>query len=172
MKMSYLNTRLLFLVFIAGLAITSCKKDSSSTVTLAGGTWTAGTPTFTAMIGTKTLTQYFTDVMGLTATEALQYTTLVNLGLMQAFTGTIQFKSDNTYTSNLGGVADSGTWSLSADGKKLTIDSSTDVPETLDVTVLTSNKLTVSTTGNTYEDLNSDGTDETIAVHVEIPFTR
>lgn len=172
MKMPYMNTRLLFLVFIAGLAITSCKKDSSSTVTLAGGTWTAGTPTFTTMVGTKTLTQYFTDVMGLTATEALQYTTLVNLGLMQAFTGTIQFKSDNTYTSNLGGVADSGTWSLSTDGKKLTIDSSTDVPETLDVTVLTSNKLTVSTTGNTYEDLNSDGTDETIAVHVEIPFTR
>ena len=172
MKMPYINTRLLFLVFIAGLAITSCKKDSSSTVTLAGGTWTAGTPTFTTMVGTKTLTQYFTDVMGLTATEALQYTTLVNLGLMQAFTGTILFKSDNTYTSNLGGVADSGTWSLSADGKKLTIDSSTDVPETLDVTVLTSNKLTVSTTGNTYEDLNSDGTDETIAVHIEIPFTR
>jgi len=172
MKMSYLNTRLLFLVFIAGLAITSCKKDSSSTVTLAGGTWTAGTPTFTTMVGTKTLTQYFTDVMGLTATEALQYTTLVNLGLMQAFTGTIQFKSDNTFTSNLGGTSDSGTWSLSADGKKLTINSSTDVPETLDVTVLTSNKLTVSTTGNTYEDLNSDGIDETIAVHVEIPFTR
>ena len=172
MKMPYINTRLLFLVFIAGLAITSCKKDSSSTVTLAGGTWTAGTPTFTTMVGTKTLTQYFTDVMGLTATEALQYTTLVNLGLMQAFTGTILFKSDNTYTSNLGGVADSGTWSLSTDGKKLTIDSSTDVPETLDVTLLTSNKLTVSTTGNTYEDLNSDGTDETIAVHVEIPFTR
>ena len=172
MKMPYMNTRLLFLVFIAGLAITSCKKDSSSTVTLAGGTWTAGTPTFTTMVGTKTLTQYFTDVMGLTATEALQYTTLVNLGLMQAFTGTILFKSDNTYTSNLGGVADSGTWSLSTDGKKLTIDSSTDVPETLDVTILTSNKLTVSTTGNTYEDLNSDGTDETIAVHIEIPFTR
>ena len=172
MKMPYINTRLLFLVFIAGFAITSCKKDSSSTVTLAGGTWTAGTPTFTAMVGTKTLTQYYTDVMGMNVTQAQQYTAVVNLVFMQAFTGTIQFKSDNTYTSNLGGTSDSGTWSLSADGKKLTINSSTDVPETLDVTVLTSNKLTVSTTGNTYEDLNSDGTDETIAVHVEIPFTR
>ena len=172
MKMPYINTRLLFLVFIAGLAITSCKKDSSSTVTLAGGTWTAGTPTFTAMVGTKTLTQYYTDVMGMNVTQAQQYTAVVNLVFMQAFTGTIQFKSDNTYTSNLGGTSDSGTWSLSADGKKLTINSSTDVPETLDVTVLTSNKLTVSTTGNTYEDLNSDGIDETIAVHVEIPFTR
>lgn len=172
MKITSVSTRILLFVFVAGLAVSSCKKDSSSTITVAGGTWTAGTPNFTAMIGTKTITQYYTDVMGLTPAEAAQNTAIVNLLLMQAFTGTILFKSDNTYTSNLGGVADSGTWSLSADGKKLTIDSNTDVAEILDVTVLTSNKLTVSTSGNVYEDLNSDGTDETIAVHVEIPFTR
>ena len=172
MKMPYINTRLLFLVFIAGLAITSCKKDSSSTVTLAGGTWTAGTPTFTAMVGTKTLTQYYTDVMGMNVTQAQQYTAVVNLVFMQAFTGTIQFKSDNTFTSNLGGTSDSGTWSLSADGKKLTIDSSTSAPETLDVTVLTSSKLSVKLTDTVSEDLNSDGTPETIIINVELPFTR
>jgi hypothetical protein len=167
-----MNIRIICFVLIAGLAITSCKKDSSSTVTLAGGTWTAGTPTFTAMVGTKTLTQYFTDVMGLDATQAAQYTAIVNLALMQTFTGTIQFKSDNTYTATLGGTPDSGTWSLSADAKKLTIDSNTEPPETLDVTQLTSNKLTVSLTDNTSEDLNSDGTPETMTVSVTIPFTR
>ena len=172
MKMSYMNTRLFFLVFIAGLAITSCKKDSSSTVTLAGGTWTAGTPAYTAMVGTKTLTQYYTDVMGMNATQAQQYTAAVNLALMQAFTGTIQFKSDNTYTSNLGGKSDSGTWSLSADGKKLTINSSTSAPEILDVTVLTSSKLSVKLTNSVSEDLNNDGTPETIIINVELPFTR
>jgi hypothetical protein len=172
MKKSSLNIRIICFVFIAGLAITSCKKDSSSTITLAGGTWTAGTPTFTAMVGTKTLTQYYTDVMGLTTAQAAQYTAIVNLALMQTFTGTIQFKSDNTYTATLGGTPDSGTWSLSADGKKLTIDSNTEPPETLDVTQLTSNKLTVSLTDNTLEDLNSDGIDETMTVSVTIPFTR
>jgi len=172
MKRTSINVRIMCAVLIAGLAISSCKKDSNSEVTLAGGTWTAGTPTFTAMVGTKTITQYYTDVMGLSAAEAAQFTAAVNLALLQSFSGTIQFKSDNTYTSNIGGVADSGTWSLSADGKKLTIDSNTDSPQTLDVTVLTSNKLTVSSTDNTSDDLNGDGIDETLAIHVEIPFTR
>jgi hypothetical protein len=152
--------------------VTSCKKDSSSTVTLAGAAWTAGTPTFTAMVGTKTLTQYYTDVMGLTPTQAAQYTSIVNVALTQSFTGTVTFKSDNTYTANLGGKPDSGTWSLSADGKKLTITSSTSAPETADVSVLTSSKLTISLTDTTSEDLNSDGTPETITINVTIPFTR
>ena len=172
MKMPYMYTRLLFLVFIAGLAMTSCKKDSSSTATLSGGTWTAGTPTFTTMVGTKTLTQYYIDVMGMNATQAQQYSSAVNLALMQAFTGTIQFKSDNTFTSNLGGKPDSGTWSLSADGKKLTVNSSTTAPETLDVTVLTSSKLSVKLMNTVSEDLNNDGTPETIIINVELPFTR
>ena len=50
-------------------------------------------------------------------------------------------KSDNTYTATLGGEADSGTWSLSSDGKKLTIDSSTEEPMILDVIELTSSRL-------------------------------
>jgi hypothetical protein len=124
------------------------------------------------MVGTKTLTQYYTDVMGLTADQALQYTTFVNLALMQSFTGTIQFKSDNTYTANLGGTPDSGTWSLSADGKKLTIDSSSAAPETADVTELTSNKLSVTLTTTVSEDLNGDNIPETLTVNVTIPFTR
>lgn len=171
MKKISVNAKILCVVLITALAIASCKKDSS-TVTLVGGTWTAGTPTITAMVGTKTIAQYFTDVMGLTADQAAQYSTAANLLLMQSFTGTIQFKSDNTYTANLGGTPDSGTWSLSADGKQLTIDSSSAAPETADITELTANKLTVSFTTTESEDLNNDGTPETITVSVTIPFTR
>ena len=167
-----MNIKILCVILIAGLAVTSCKKSSSSTVTLEGGTWTAGTPTFTAMVGTKTLTQYFTDVVGLTADVAAQYAAIANLSLMQSFTGTIQFKSDNTYTANLGGTPDSGTWSLSADGKKLTIDSSSAAPETADITELTANKLTVSLTTTETVDLNGDGIPETITISVTLPFTR
>ena len=171
MKRASMNVKIIYVLLIAGLAVSSCKKDSN-TVTLEGGTWTAGTPTFTTMVGTRTLTQYYTDVMGWTAAQALQSTTIVNLTIMQLFTGTIQFKSDGTYTTNLGGTTDSGTWSLSADGKKLTIDSNTDDPITADITELTSNKLTVTLTEIVDEDLNSDGTPENITVNVTIPFTR
>jgi hypothetical protein len=171
MKSTSMNFKIICVVLTAGLAVDSCKKDSN-TVTLEGGTWTAGTPTFTTMVGTKTLAQYYTDVMGLTAAQAAQYSTIVNAALMKSFTGTIQFKSDNTYTANLGGVPDSGTWSLSADGKKLTIDSNSAAPETADITQLTSSKLTVSLSTTVSEDLNGDGTPETITVSVTIPFTR
>lgn len=172
MERTSINIRIICIMLIASLAINSCKKDSSTAITLAGGTWTAGTPTFTAMVGTKTLTQYYTDVMGLSAAQAAQYAGIVNLALMQSFTGNIQFKSDNTYTATLGGKADSGTWSLSADGKKLTISSNSAAPVVADVNQLTSNKLSVSLTDTTSEDLNSDGTPETITVSVTIPFTR
>lgn len=172
MERTSINIRIICIMLIASLAINSCKKDSSTAITLAGGTWTAGTPTFTAMVGTKTLTQYYTDVMGLSAAQAAQYASIVNLALMQSFTGNIQFKSDNTYTATLGGKADSGTWSLSADGKKLTISSTSAAPVVADVNQLTSNKLSVSLTDTTSEDLNSDGTPETITVSVTIPFTR
>lgn len=171
MKRNSMKIKLFCFVLISGLAVTSCKKDSN-TVTLEGGTWTAGTPTFAAMVGTKTLAQYYTDVMGLTAAQATQYSAIVNAALMQSFTGTIMFKSDKTYSANLGGKSDSGTWSLSADGKTLTIDSSSANPVTADITQLTSNKLTVAIIDTVSEDLNGDGTPETITVNVTVPFTR
>jgi hypothetical protein len=173
MKKNLMNTKIMYGILIVSLAVASCSKDSDTpAVTLEGGTWTAGTPTFTAMVGNKTLNQYFMDVMGLTTTQAAQYTAVANLALIQSFTGTIQFKSDNTYTANLGGTPDSGTWSLSADGKKLTIDSNTETPETADITELTSNKLTISIITSESEDLNGDSTPETLTVNVTIPFTR
>jgi hypothetical protein len=171
MKMNKIYLRTLFTILIIGISLSSCKKDKTGTDLIVGN-WTAGTPTFTAMIGTKTITQYFTDVMGLTADVALQYTTIFNLEVQQLFVGTINFKSDNTYTSNLGGTPDSGTWSLSADGKTLTITPTGDTPSTATVTQLTSNKLVVSLTDTVSEDLNSDGTPETIIVTGTLPFTK
>jgi hypothetical protein len=171
MKRVSVNIKILCVVLIAGLAVSSCKKDSN-TITIEGATWTAGTPTFTVMVGTKTLVQYYTDVVGMTAAQAAQYSAIVNAALVQSFTGTIQFKSDHTYTATLGGKADSGTWSLSADGKTLTIDSNTANPVTANITELTSNKLTVAITETESQDLNGDGTPETLTLTVTIPFTR
>jgi hypothetical protein len=125
-------------VFIATLVVISCKKSTSKTDNLIG-TWTAGAPVMTAMVGTKTLTQYYTDVMGLTASQALIYTSAVNVVLLQSFTCTIQFKSDNSYTSTLGGVTETGTWSLSTDGKILTITPKTVPQEIINISQLTAN---------------------------------
>jgi len=171
MKMIFLNPRKLFLVLSTGLMVLSCSKEETPSDSIVG-TWTTGTTTLAVMVGAKTLTQYFTDVMGLTAAQAQQYATLFNQGMQQAFTGTIQIKADNTYVANMGGETDNGTWSLSADGKKLTIDSSQDVPVEYDVSELTSSKLRIIVTESESNDLNGDNIPEIITISIDMTFTR
>jgi hypothetical protein len=171
MKMNLLNLRIFLLVFLTGLILSNCKKDETPTDNLIG-TWTSGTTTFTVMVGTKTLTQYFTDIMGLNATEAQQFTNLFNQELQQSFSGTIQIKSDGKYTSTIGGNNDTGTWSLSSDSKKLTIDSSTGDPMIFDVIELTSSKLHLKISESSSEDLNGDDIPETMTVSVDMTFTK
>ncbi|HZK60805.1 MAG TPA: DUF4923 family protein [Anaerovoracaceae bacterium] len=171
MKMKLFNLRSFTYVLLLGLLLTSCSKDDSPTDIIVG-TWTAGSSTLTTMVGNKTLLQYFTDVMGLTAIEAQAYAALVDAAITQGFTGTIQIKSDNTYISNLGGESDTGTWSLSADGKKLTIDSSTDDPVILDIAELTSSKLHILMMDSMSEDLDGDDIPETISITADITFNK
>ena len=171
MKMNLLKLRNLFLVLITGIILSACTKEDAAKVDLVG-TWTAGTPTVTIMVGTKTLLQYLTDITGLSPTEAALYNSLFTTGFQEGFTGTIQFKSDNTFTTNMGGEPDSGTWSLSADGKKLTVDPATSDPMTFDIVELTANKLRFKVTESESEDLNDDGTPETMTITIELSFTR
>jgi hypothetical protein len=171
MKAKFLNLRNFIPIIITGLILSSCSKDSTPADDLVG-TWTIQSATFTAMVGNKTLTQYFIDVLALTPAEAQQFTDLFNQQMQQSFTGTFQMKSDNTYTSTMGGTPDTGTWSLSSDNKKLTIDSSTDSPVILDVIQLTSSTLHLQGTETETEDLNDDGTLETITVSIDLTFTK
>jgi hypothetical protein len=163
--------RLLGIILIAGLLTSSCSKDDKPTDNIVG-TWTTQSSTFTATVGNKTMTQYFTDVLGLSASDAQLYTNLFNVTLQQEFTGTIQVKSDNTYTSTLGGKTETGTWSLSSDGSKLTIDPSTGDPMIFDVVKLTSKELQLHLNDSGTQDLNNDGTPETITVDVNLTFTK
>jgi hypothetical protein len=172
--MKNLNVTIFSLVLITGLTVSSCSKksnDPSPTDNMVG-TWTASTSTVSTMVGTKTLTQYLIDVMKLTTADAQLYTTIINESIKQGFTGTITVKADNTYTTNLGGEADSGTWILSADGKKLTIDSKSDVPVIFDVTELTAKSLKLKIVENESDDLNGDGIPESLTVTAEISFTK
>lgn len=162
----------IFLVLLVGVTISSCKKDTPSPTDNMVGTWKSGTSDFVAKVGDKTITQYFTDVMGLTASDAQLYTSIFNATLQQAFTGTIKVNADKTYTSDLGGTTDSGTWFLSTDGKKLTIDSNTDPPMVFDVVKLTANELQLHSSETGTEDLNGDNVPETITIDVSLKFTK
>ena len=97
---------------------------------------------------------------------------MIDQALKQAFTGTITVKSDKTYTSNLGGSADTGTWSLNADRSEITIDSSTDDPVIYDVLELTSSKLQLHIAESISEDLNGDDIPEIISLTADVTFTK
>jgi hypothetical protein len=171
MRVKFINLRNLIPVIISGLILSSCSKDSTPADNMIG-TWTMQSATFNAMIGTKTLTQYLIDDLGFTATDAQQFMIQYNAGMQQAFTGTIQLKSDHTYTSTLGGETDTGTWSLSSDEKKLTIDSSSLEPMILDVIELTSSILHLQGVEYQFADLNNDGTQETVTVTVDLTLKK
>ncbi len=170
MKNKLFMLRSLIPVILVSLLLFSCKKDSNKEDIV--GTWTFDNATFSTMIGSKTFQQYMIDEMGLTAAEAQAYETLFNEQMKQSFTGTFVVKSDNTYTMTMGGEPDSGTWSLNSDKSKLTIDSDTELPVTIDVIELTGSKLHVQETETTQEDINEDTILETITVTVDLYFKK
>ncbi len=158
-------------IVLTTMLFTGCKKDSTSSNSIVG-TWTAGSPTFTATVGDKTIEQYFVDVAGLSAAEAQQYTALFNLMMQQQFTGTIQIKDDGTYTATLGGSAETGTWVLSDDKKTLTITPDGSDPVTVNIVELTSSQMKANISETVQEDLNGDNVPETVSIQVEMTFTK
>ena len=173
MKKKLLNPRIILLAISTIVIFSACKKneDNSPTANLIG-TWNTSSSSFSATIGDKTMTQYFIDVMGATASDAQLSTNLFNLMLQQAFTGTITFKADDTYTSTLGNQPDNGTWAISADGTKLTIDPSSGNAILLNIEQLTKSTLQVHTQESFSDDVNQDGTPETITADIDLTFTK
>jgi ABC-type oligopeptide transport system substrate-binding subunit len=165
--------RILALIILTGSLSQACKKDETSTNTKdIVGTWTSGSISYTAMVGDKSITEYLIQDAGYTSVVAQQFAAIFDQMAKQQFSGTIQVKSDGTYTSTLGGSNDTGTWDLSSDGKTLTVYPSTDPPVTFNVVELSSTKLHVKFTQTEEEDLNEDGTPESIVINADITFTK
>jgi len=169
MKKLFFLTSAILLLF----AVQSCKKDSTPTSDLIG-TWTSDEITLSATVNGKTLLQYYMDEFDLTAAEAQSYVDMVNSIMEDYFPQnmTIQFKSDNTYTSTTDGEPDNGTWSMSSDEKKLTTDPGTADQLILDVIELTSDKLHLRIVQNQSEDINGDEVSEILVVTVDMTFIK
>lgn len=171
MKRKFFNFGIYIPILIIGLIVSSCKKEPNPVDNLVG-TWTVNNATYTAMVGNMTFAQYEADVVHLppqiisTVTQAL--TQMVD----KSISGTIMIKSDNTFTSTLGGNSDSGTWSLSPNNKTLDIISSTKSPMVFNIIDLSATKMDLSTLINYSADLNNDGTPEVINTNVTASLGR
>jgi hypothetical protein len=171
MKTNFLKLNSFALVFAAGLILVSCSKSSTPKDDLIG-TWSSASYTVTTTVNGTPLLQYLTNTLGLPADQAQAISTLVNGGVQQALPGSIQIKSDYTFTATSTGGTDTGTWSLSSDNKKLTIDPSNGDPMTFDVISLTSSNLHLQWSQTESEDLNSDGTPETLDSAIDLTLSK
>ena len=161
-------------ILLAGVLISSCKKDEDDKDPQDDliGTWTSGISTIDAKVGDIAMNQYFIDSLGLSPSEAQVYTTLFNLTVQQSYAGTVTFNANGTYSITFGGDTDTGTWVLSSDNKQLTLDSNLDPPVLLDVVRLTANELVLTWNEIVSEDINEDGVPEVISVDVEMTLTK
>jgi hypothetical protein len=165
MKMRFVKG--IILVLFTGLVFTSCSKDSNPEEDILG-IWEVEGVDFEATIGTKSLLQYYMDEFSMTEPQAQVVMAAFGAALAQQFTGTIEIKADNTYTATMGEDSDTGTWSLSSDYEKLTLDSDSDETIVLDIISLTSSKAVMGMSEEISEDLNDDDVPEDISVSVEM----
>jgi hypothetical protein len=92
----------------------------------------------------------------------------VTSGLQQTHPGYIQINSDDTFTASSSAGTETGTWSLSSDNKKLTIVRSKGDPITYDVIFMSSSSLHLQWSETEDEDLNNDGTPETVYFAIDL----
>jgi hypothetical protein len=170
MKLKLPGLKVFSLVLVTGLMFTSCKKDSDPVDDIVGS-WSWQGATFDIMIGNKTVNQYLIED-GWPADWAADVVTQYVEELEDDFEGLIQVKADQTYFSTLGGVSDSGTWSLSSDRKKLTIVSETDGSFVFDVAELTSITMKLQASDIYTDDVDDDEVPETMNIDYELSFTK
>ena len=155
------------LMFLTLAFFYSCEKDEGETVSSdLIGTWTVKESSVDVTVGGVDLVTYLMTAFEVSEEEARNFADLFlgDEGGM-APTGTVTIKDDNTYTSNIDGVKESGTWAVSSDGKTLTISGTDEYgPYSDDLTIvsMSSSQLVLSFTEDSEEvDLDDDNVDET-----------
>lgn len=172
---SHILFRFIIVAFFVGL--TGCNKDDdgdgSSNLTtreLLIGTWSVTDFDLNIMIGSQTLIDYLIEVEGLTPEEAAAQNAIFEAFLESEVTGTLTLKSDYTYVSNFGDGSTSGTWSLSADEKILTlVEGSDTIVLTINSISTTTLKLTISE--DSLEDLDEDPATPDVIISIEANLT-
>lgn len=163
----------LLLIVTAMLTFTSCDSDDDkdpSGESLIVGTWTYESSTVDIKVDDVDLIEYLIDVLELGEEEAedleLEWQEDFDLGIESW-----EFEADGTFTYEADEETATGTWSLSNDGKTLTITESGE-SQSAEVETLTSGVLELYISDSFDEDLNEDGTDEELSIEVTIKLEK
>jgi hypothetical protein len=160
----------LILVGLVAFTFSACEKDKGTGTNADNivGVWTISSSTINATVNGVSMVQFLVDALGLDQAQAEEMAT----ALLTPITGTITFKSDGTYSTNSDGSIDNGTWELSSDNKKLTLDAGTADEVIMDVETLTSSKLVISFSQTDVEDLDGDDVADTMVMNMKVTCTK
>jgi len=165
---------LLLGIMFAFITFTGCNKDNENPDDAASkliGLWTISDAQVDATINGLSITDFLIDMLGLSEVEAAAYATLFNQLILINFTGTIEFKANNTYVIDIGAATDDGTWSMNADGDKITMDAGTVDEQVIDIISLTSNMAVVGFSQTEYEDMDDDPLTPDVPIDMTIELT-
>jgi len=176
---SFTKASSLILICLSLVLFNSCEKDEGEKVSSdLIGTWTVKESSMDVTVGGVDLVSYIMTAFEIPEAQAQLFADLflADEGGM-APTGTITIKDDNTYTANMDGESESGTWAVSMDGKTLTISGTDEYgPYSDDLTIvsLSSSQLVLSITEDSEDvDLDDDDVAETtLDFSITMTFTK
>ena len=164
---------LLFGLMAFLLTYTGCKdddeKDNKSALLI--GEWTIDDADITATIQGMSIKDFFMNVGGLGEAEAELYATIFEALLGSSFSGTIEFKDDNTYESFIAGELDDGTWSMNSDGTVITLDGGTSDETAISVITLTSSMMKGSFNTSEFADIDDDPATPDVEIDIDVVLT-
>jgi hypothetical protein len=162
------KTFLLLLIGFSLVIFSSCETDDNNGGDNGSGLvgkWTIDDSEASVTVGGVDFLTYLVNTMGIPQEQAEMIAGYMTGSSGAASTGTITFNEDGTYTAMVDGDSESGNWSLSSDGKVLTITGTDDdgsYSDELIVESLTSSKLVLVLPIESEDvDMDDDGVNET-----------
>lgn len=170
--------KLLWILAIPAMVIlfTACNDDEGATPDPAAdlyGEWLSSEILVSFSIDGQGMLTYLVDELDWSEAEAQEFVDAILQELSQGFSGSIEFRTDKTYTADFGDGPETGTWTLSEDKTLITLTQTGDSdPDEIDVVSLNATTLVVGFEEIFEEDLDEDGTNEIIDLGIELTFLK
>lgn len=164
---------LIILFLVPAMVFTSCNDDEEGEVGGKAdlvGTWSFADVGVEFTIDGEDFIEWAKEAFDLTESEAQELEELFSEDFTDGFDGNVTFNDDNTYSATSDGETENGTYSLNGD--KLTIVPDDEESIIFDVVKLNSSTLVISSTETETDDLDEDGTSETLEVTLSLTLEK
>lgn len=168
-KVKFINFIALAVISISLVFTTGCEKEDEGITASIIGSWTVTETSMDMTIDGVPWLNYMVNELGMTSETAE-----LDWAEMQAETdmeGTVEFKDGGIFTSAWeDDDPELGSWTL--DNEKLTINVEGDDTMVFDVITLSETQLVIKLTETDSEDMDQDGTEETVEMIMQMTFIR